>query len=85
MIEAGIRYMLDAWRHIEREGPLDVQEDALETWLRDIDARQAPRVWASGCDSWYVNGGHNATIWPGSTARYLWRTRRFDRHSYHPA
>ncbi len=85
MIEAQIAYLLDAWRHIDRRGPVDVREEALEAWIEEVDARHATRVWASGCDSWYLSAGHNFTLWPGSTARYLWRTRRFDPEAYRPA
>jgi len=85
MIEAAITYVLDAWRHIDRRGPADVREEALQAFVEEVDARHVDRVWASGCDSWYRHEGHNPTIWPGSTARYLWRTRRFDADAYRPA
>jgi hypothetical protein len=40
-------------------------------------------VWASGCQSWYLNSaGQNFTIWPGSTLSYRWRVRRFDEEAY---
>jgi hypothetical protein len=64
---------------------VDVRTSALDAFLSEVDARHADRVWATGCDSWYLSSGHNTTLWPGSTARYLWRTRRFDPDAYRPA
>ncbi len=84
MLEGQLTYLLDGWRHIERQGPLEVREEALRRWLEEVDARTGRRVWASGCDSWYLAGGRNIALWPGSTARYLWRTRRFDPEAYQP-
>jgi hypothetical protein len=49
----------------------------------DVDERSSQLVWATGCSSWYVDAaGRNHTLWPGFTAEYRWRTRRFDPRPY---
>jgi hypothetical protein len=36
-------------------------------------------VWASGCQSWYLDDkGRNSTIWPGFTFEFWLGTRRFE-------
>ncbi len=82
MIEAQVRYIVQAIRHTEGLGPggwLDVDAAAVDRFVADVDQSLSGQVWQSGCQSWYLNAeGQNFTIWPGSTASYLWATRRFD-------
>jgi hypothetical protein len=44
----------------------------------------AATVWTTGgCVSWYLNAaGRNTTLWPGSTLKFRWETRRLDPAEY---
>lgn len=77
MIEAQIRYVLDALRRADANGPIDARPEALDAWMERIDRRHGSRVWATGCHSWYLGeDGANFTLFPGSTVRYVLETRR---------
>jgi len=40
-------------------------------------------VWSSGCVSWYLQAdGRNVMLWPWTTVRYWWKTRRLPRGDY---
>lgn len=77
MIEAQIRYLLDALDHADANGPIEARPEALAAWMERVDRRHRSRVWASGCASWYLGADQaNFTIYPGSTARYVLETRK---------
>jgi cation diffusion facilitator CzcD-associated flavoprotein CzcO len=82
MIEAQVRYVVQAIAEICAHGPdahMAPQPEALADFMAEVDSAHAGQIWASGCQSWYLNAaGQNFTIYPGSTLSYLWRTRRFD-------
>ncbi|WP_051310202.1 flavin-containing monooxygenase [Thermocrispum agreste] len=82
MIEAQIRYVLDAIRLVESNGALAlrVRPEAQEAFQRDIQRRLAKGVWSTGgCTSYYLDAqGVNRTIWPGFTWRYYLQTRSVD-------
>lgn len=86
MIEAQIHYVLQAIRATSSHGErawIDVGQSHLDEFLAWVDSRHEGQVWASGCNSWYLSSeGENFTIWPGSTVRYLAKTRRFDMTRY---
>jgi cation diffusion facilitator CzcD-associated flavoprotein CzcO len=85
IMESQYRYILGALEQLG-ERPiayLDVTEEALTDFRREVARRNERTVWASGCDSWYLSGdGYNFTLWPGYTVEYWWRTRRFDPERY---
>ncbi len=86
IIEAQAGYVLDALATLShRPGQAfdvraDVQRD-YNTWLQ---ARLAKTVWnTGGCASWYLTrAGINTTLWPGFSAGFAWRLRRFDAGAY---
>ncbi|MEZ4318808.1 MAG: NAD(P)/FAD-dependent oxidoreductase [Myxococcota bacterium] len=85
MIEAQIRYVLGALDHMDASGAgtLAIQQSAYDAFVAEMDRRHRQRVWMSGCNSWYLGpDGTNFTLWPGSTLRFLARTRRFDATPY---
>lgn len=85
MIEAQIRYLVQAIQHVRGapDATLDARPEALAAFVAEVDRRHATRIWTSGCSSWYqASDGSQFAIWPGSTLRYLWRTRRFDPSAY---
>lgn len=86
MIEAQVGYAVQAIRHAMTLGGgtwLDVRPDRLDAFVEEVDGRLRGQVWQSGCRSWYLNeAGQNFTIWPGSAAAYVRRTRRFEAADY---
>jgi hypothetical protein len=48
-----------------------------------VQAELAHTVWAATGKSWYkTEAGRITNNWSGSTLRYWWSTRRFDREHY---
>jgi cation diffusion facilitator CzcD-associated flavoprotein CzcO len=85
MLESQFEYVLDALRQMKEHavGAFDVREDALATFVDEMDHKQAKSVWNSGCRSWYLDAnGRNTTVWPSFSFRFRSRTRRFDRSMY---
>jgi cation diffusion facilitator CzcD-associated flavoprotein CzcO len=79
MIESQVRYVMRALDLLDRSGArfLDVRRDAQRRFVDGVQSRLAGSVWQSGCTSWYLDAsGRNVTIWPHSTGKYWWRTRR---------
>jgi cation diffusion facilitator CzcD-associated flavoprotein CzcO len=86
MMESQIRYILDAVRALRSRGLkfVDVLRDVQRRYNVSIQKRLARTVWnTGGCLSWYrTRSGKNTTLWPGFTAEFRWRTRRFDASNY---
>lgn len=86
MIEAQLRYVLDALRTMDQRGAAvaEVRSTAMAAWTAEIARLTAPTVWSSGgCASWYLDEhGRNTTLWPDQTYRFVRRTRRFDAGAY---
>lgn len=86
VIESQLAYLgaaLDAMR--ERGiAVLEPTVRAQRAWNADVRRRMRGTVWATGgCSSWYQDGrGRITTLWPGSTARLRWQTRRIDLAEY---
>ncbi|GAB3543828.1 flavin-containing monooxygenase [Spirosoma fluminis] len=86
MIESQVNYVLDYLRILNKVGEgafLDVRPEAQETYNKTIQQKLTGTVWASGCQSWYLNAqGKNTTIWPALTATYRRVTRRVNPADY---
>jgi cation diffusion facilitator CzcD-associated flavoprotein CzcO len=85
MIEAQVAYALRFMRMLARRGVrcADVRPEAQTAFNAKLQPRLARSVWASGCESWYLDeNGKNATIWPGFTFEYWLRTRRVRQDDY---
>ena len=90
IIEAQLRYVLDALRYLRRDGvgavePLPESQRAFRT---EVDRRMRTTVWSTGCQSWYIDKtGRNSSIWPSFASAFRRRLRRFDpsRHLLTPA
>ena len=77
MIELATRYVLDSIERARVAGPAATTTAVQEAFRREVDERSRHTVWTTGCHSWYLDEhGRNATLWPGSTVSYWWRTRR---------
>jgi cation diffusion facilitator CzcD-associated flavoprotein CzcO len=81
MIEAQVRYVVDALRHMAEvgAGTAEVRRPVFDTWTEEMLRKAAPTVGNSGgCDSWYLDdAGRNPVLWPDYTFRFARRTRRF--------
>ncbi len=84
--EAQGRYVADAVVTMARKGieTVDVRPDVERRWTRQVRRRSARTVWeVGGCASYYQNdNGINVVMWPGNTAEYQLRTRRFRRSAF---
>ncbi|MFF7243274.1 flavin-containing monooxygenase [Embleya sp. NPDC008237] len=82
VIEAQVRYAVDAIRQMHDQGIADVEvlpeeQDAYNAWL---DERMGRTVWTTGgCTSWYMDerNGRVTALWPGSLTRFRRMSRRF--------
>ncbi|MET7302732.1 NAD(P)/FAD-dependent oxidoreductase [Embleya sp. NPDC005575] len=82
VIEAQVRYAVDAIRQMHDQGIADVEvlpeaQDAYNEWL---DERMSRTVWTTGgCTSWYVDerNGRVTALWPGSLTRFRRMNRGF--------
>jgi cation diffusion facilitator CzcD-associated flavoprotein CzcO len=85
-IESAIAYVLAALRAADARGPQVLTRVAQERFGRWVRRRTRHTVWGSGCQSWSLDErGRNVAIWPASTARYRWVTRRVRSADYEPA
>ncbi len=78
MVECQSRYVVRCLAAQKRAGlrALEVREEVLEAFYTRIDRRMKNRVW-SECKSWYRrDDGLIFALWPSSTLRYWWETRR---------
>ena len=86
MIEAQIRYVVDAVETLGRTGAasIELRGPVLAAWSESVERKAARTVWNSGgCASWYLDAeGRNTTLWPDHTFRFRRRTRRFDAGRY---
>jgi hypothetical protein len=86
MIEAQLRYVLDALRFMRREAvaTVDVREEAQVAFNAGVQENLKTTVWnAGGCASWYLDeNGKNTTLWPTYTWKYRRLMRRFDPGQY---
>lgn len=79
MLESQVRYISHAIRLMKKQALsfIDVRRDVYERYNQWLQERLKDTVWASGCQSWYLNqNGKNTTAWPGFTFTFRWLTRR---------
>ncbi|HVB45524.1 MAG TPA: NAD(P)/FAD-dependent oxidoreductase [Streptosporangiaceae bacterium] len=87
MIESQVHYVCKCLDLIDQKGALTVSGRAQRAFNDDLQQRLTGSVWtAGGCVSWYLDAaGVNRALWPGSTVRYWWRTRRLAARDFDPA
>ena len=63
---------------------VEVRPEREEAWHRKIRRMSAKTVYeVGGCQSYYLDDdGRNVVMWPGFTAEYQLRTRRFNPSAY---
>lgn len=86
MIEAQIRYVMNALKLVDSEGAraMTVRRTVQDRFNDEVQRKLAGSVWnTGGCASWYLDAtGVNRTLWPGFTWQYWLRTRKVDPRDY---
>lgn len=82
VIEAQVRYAVDAIRQMDRHDIADVEvtRAAQDVYNTRLAERLDDTVWVTGgCDSWYLDArtGKNTTLWPDFVWKFMWMNRRF--------
>src|SRR2546423_12779161 len=75
-------------RQMEERGlaAVDLRHDVQDRWFAKMQHDTEGTVWASGCESWYLDAeGRNAVLWPGFTFDFRRRTKHFDLACYDTA
>jgi cation diffusion facilitator CzcD-associated flavoprotein CzcO len=85
-VESQINYVMDALKVMQRKDlrRVEVREDAMTNFVKDVDASSEGSVWTSGgCNSYYLDdSGRQFAIYPGFVSGFRRRTRRFDLENY---
>ncbi|MBK6459980.1 MAG: NAD(P)/FAD-dependent oxidoreductase [Myxococcales bacterium] len=85
MIEAQLRYVMSCLDHMARAGltSVDVRPDVQRDYNDALQDALGRTVWASGCESWYLDArGKNTTIYPGFTFTFRRETATFRPEEY---
>ncbi|MDE2625405.1 MAG: 4-hydroxyacetophenone monooxygenase, partial [Betaproteobacteria bacterium] len=85
MIEAQAHWILQALRAARRRQvrTIALRPGSYEKAGREMARRSRTTVWEAGCRSWYLDEqGHNTAIWPGLSAEFWLRTRRFNARDF---
>ena len=87
MIEAQIKYILNALRHLQqhRLQTIEIRPEPQQQYNKKLQRRLRDSVWNDGgCGSWYLHpeSGLNTTLWPGFTWQYRQMMKRFDADNY---
>ena len=86
MIECQTRYILDCLRKFVAGDLryLDLKQEAMDAYNRELQERLARTAWAQTGKSWYKDdAGHITNNWSSTTTRYWWHTRKADLADYH--
>ena len=76
--ESQLAYVRQWLRAVAAHGQVAPKAEVEAAYNRWLGEALRGTVWASGCNSWYLDGaGHNAVIYPGLTAGFRRRLARF--------
>ena len=78
MIEAQIRYILQAVERLDESPALEVRPGVLRRFNDQLQADFKGTSWTGGCTSWYIRDGRVINNWVGSVEAYKARTARLD-------
>ena len=79
MIECQVEYIKKLLQRMRAVGAneVEVRAECLSRFMQRLSARMRRMVWSGDCQSYYKNdNGHVVGIWPYSTLRYWWATRK---------
>jgi len=79
VIETQVNYILQAMKQVNEKQLLTVKNDALDKYNHELNKDLDERIWASGCDSWYLNkDGANDVLYPNRATNFWRERRKFD-------
>lgn len=81
MLESQAHWILQALRTARRHNlrTIALKPASYTKSLQEMSRRSRTTVWETGCQSWYLDeNGNNTAIWPGLSAEFWLRTRRFN-------
>lgn len=78
MIEAQIRYILQAVERLDESQALDVRPGVLRRFNDQLQTDFKGTSWTGGCTSWYIRDGRVINNWVGAVEAYKARTARLD-------
>ncbi len=79
MVECQVGYVVQCIEALAKRGAssMDVRDDVMRAYSREIESRMQDTVWAADCGSWYKTAsGRVVNNWPDFTYRYRRRLRR---------
>ncbi len=86
IMESQANYVMKYLELLEKSGDnafLDLKPDVQRDYNRFLEKDFRKTVWASGCNSWYLNAkGRNTTLYPRLTANFRRETRRLNEREY---
>ena len=86
MIEAQVRYLIDALRQMDEQGLATIEPTATaqQRYNDGLQDKLARTVWSTGgCESWYLDAnGRNTTLWPTFTFEFRRQLRHADLSDY---
>jgi cation diffusion facilitator CzcD-associated flavoprotein CzcO len=86
VMESQMRYIMSWLKSLDKlDGGacFDVKPERQHDYNKSLQTRLAKTVWASGCNSWYLDRkGRNSTVYPGLTYRYRKATAVFRPDDY---
>ena len=85
MMEAQMNYVMDviALSEAETGAYLDLKPEVQREYNAQIQTQFQGTVWASGCQSWYLNSqGKNTTLYPRLVEHFRARTKHAHRREY---
>ncbi|MGW3343470.1 flavin-containing monooxygenase [Nonomuraea rubra] len=86
MIECQVGHVMNCLPHLGGSGPIEVRDEVMAAWRRQLDAAMGRMVWGAGCQSWYKTASGRVTNnWPGTTTLYRRLTARPPRPAYRTA
>jgi cation diffusion facilitator CzcD-associated flavoprotein CzcO len=78
MIEAQVHYVMNCLKLMRERGAtaMEMRPEVQARFNRELQENMKRTVWVSGCKSWYLDAhGKNATLWPGFSFKYWFKTR----------
>ena len=86
IMDSQMNYIIDYLHLLDKQGTkgyLDVHQQTQKSYNDQLQSQFAGTVWASGCQSWYMDEhGRNTTIYPRLTVAYRKMTQQIDPKDY---
>lgn len=74
--------LINEWR-MENYDAIEVKESAVDEFSRYIKQGMSPTVWASGCQSWYLDADGDPILWPYTWGKWVKEMGEPDLEKFH--